>query len=149
MGRRVKVSERIVLDPGYRRASGEGLEQEVRPTLAQKKIGERVRSSARAQQRKGLNEAEWIAMMQSSGVGRPSTYAETLAKVRQHRYVEEVDGQLRLTERGRMALEWLETHCPEIFTVEFSAQLEILLDELATGQRKYREVVQGVWRLLE
>lgn len=149
MRRRVKVRERIVLDPGYRRALGAEEGEEEHPRLTQRKVGERVWARAQAHPRAGLSEAEWIAMMQSRGVGRPSTYAETLAKVRQHRYVEEAEGRLRLSERGRRALEWLERQYPEVFAVDFSVRLEEMLDELAAGRRRYREVIEAVWRLLE
>lgn len=78
-----------------------------------------------------------IKAMKASGIGRPSTYASTVDKLEERRYLELEDGALAPTERGRVA--WLEVaplyrrddEDTELFSPEFTALMEARLDDVA------------------
>ncbi|HSM61905.1 MAG TPA: DNA topoisomerase, partial [Longimicrobiales bacterium] len=77
-------------------------------------------------------------------IGRPSTYARTVEKLEDRKYVEIVDGALEPTPRGRAV--WLEAaplyaedvengELPvELFSPEFTALMEERLDRIARGE---------------
>jgi DNA topoisomerase-1 len=145
----ITLTERTVLDPGYRRAYQKGRDETAQtPRLAQYHKGQRVQARARVERKDGLSEADLIRLMQASGVGRPSTYASTLEALRQHGYVEERDGRLSVTGRGRDALAFVQREYPGLFDVSFTAEMERMLDDLAAGKRTYASVLEAVWEKL-
>ncbi len=85
-----------------------------------------------------------IKAMKDAGIGRPSTYARTVEKLEDRKYVEIEEGALAPTERGRLV--WIEAaplyareasddHSElELFSPEFTALMEERLDEMAAGE---------------
>jgi DNA topoisomerase-1 len=85
-----------------------------------------------------------IKAMKDAGIGRPSTYARTVEKLEERKYVETEDGALVPTPRGRAV--WLEAaplyaedvengELPvELFSTEFTALMEERLDRIARGE---------------
>jgi len=151
MKQQITITERIVLDPGYRRSYEEGRDEDETvqtPHLAQYRKGQLVQVKTRVERKVGLNEADLIRLMQSSGVGRPSTYAATLEALKQHGYIEERDGQLLVTKRGRAALAFVQREYPSLFDVSFTAEMEQVLDDLAAGKKTYENVLEAIWKKL-
>ena len=84
-----------------------------------------------------------IRAMKEAGIGRPSTYSRTVEKLEERRYVELEEGALVPTERGRDV--WIEVaplyaedgegegRVVELFSPEFTAQMEERLDRIAAG----------------
>ncbi|MFZ5885602.1 MAG: DNA topoisomerase [Chloroflexota bacterium] len=145
----LRITEKTVLTPGYRRAYSPARDETVAaPRLAEKRRGERVRVQTRLR-KATLTEADLIRRMQGSGVGRPSTYAATLEALRRHGYIETQEGTLRLTPRGREVLRFLEARYPFLLDPEFSARLEAQLDSLACGRGTYRVLLARLWRTLQ
>ncbi len=139
---RTDIEERILIEPGYRQAYTPAGDTAVSvPRLRNVRVGQRLRAQVRIT-RRPLTEADLVRLMQQHGIGRPSTYAATIASLRRHRYVDE---NLAPTPRGLAALEWLTASYPRLFALDFSAALEGWLDDLAAGQRSYRQVVAAVW----
>jgi DNA topoisomerase-1 len=144
-----QITERTVLDPGYRRAYRKGRDETAQtPRLANYRKGQRVQAKTRVERKAGLNEADLIRLMRYSGVGRPSTYAATLEALKQHGYIEERDGQLLVTGRGRAVLAFVQREYPGLFDVSFTAEMEQMLDDLASGKRTYASVLEAVWEKL-
>jgi DNA topoisomerase-1 len=147
---RLVVRERILIEAGYRQAYTPPHDDvQPAPRLSQRRRGERVRLRAQVRHQTGLAEGELIAQMQSSGVGRPSTYAMTLEALRRHGYIEEREGRLIVTARGKQALAFLRTNYPFLLDADFTAQLEAQLDALAEGKTTYLRLVQSVWDRLQ
>jgi DNA topoisomerase-1 len=147
---RIILTEKTILDPGYRAAYTPPHDDvQPAPRLSQRRRGERVCLRAQVRQQKGLAEGELIAQMQSSGVGRPSTYAMTLEALRRHGYIEEREGRLIVTARGKQALAFLRTNYPFLLDVGFTAHLEAQLDALAEGKTTYHKTIQSVWDRLQ
>jgi DNA topoisomerase I len=92
-----------------------------------------------------------IREMKEAGIGRPSTYASTVEKLEDRRYVEVEEGELVPTERGRAA--WLDVaplyvrddSATELFSPEFTALLEGILDDVARGEEPAPDVWEK-WR---
>ncbi|RME87978.1 MAG: type IA DNA topoisomerase [Anaerolineae bacterium] len=149
-GKRITLTEKVVEEPGYRRAyTPPEKETAAQASLSRLRRGARVRLKARAVRREGLSEAALLRLMADSGVGRPSTYAETLAALRRHGYIEEREGRLVVTARGRAVLDWLRERYPFLADPAFTADLERALDALAEGRRNYADVVRSVWDRLQ
>jgi len=85
-----------------------------------------------------FTEAGLVAAMEARGIGRPSTFASTLATLRERGYATLADGRLRPTEIGHRACAFLIRRFPSLFDLDFTAQLESTLDAIAAGKAAYR-----------
>src|SRR5581483_4990529 len=66
-------------------------------------------------------EASLIKTMEEEGIGRPSTYAPTIATIQERRYVERVQKQLKPTELGRAVNSLLVEQFPNVVDVKFTS----------------------------
>jgi DNA topoisomerase-1 len=82
-------------------------------------------------------EATLIKALEEQGIGRPSTYAPTLATLIARSYVAIEEKKLAPTELGFVVSDLLAEHFPNIFDVGFTSQLEDELDEIAAGERSW------------
>ena len=85
-----------------------------------------------------------IKAMKDAGIGRPSTYSRTVEKLEERKYVEEEEGALVPTERGRVI--WTDAaplyvreadgdrSAMELFSPEFTSLMEEGLDEVEEGE---------------
>ncbi len=89
------------------------------------------------------NEASLIKAMEEYGIGRPSTYAPTIATIQARNYVAKND-QRRFapTETGNMVNDLLVQHFPQIVDINFTAKMEEDLDRIAEGQTKWVPVIK-------
>ncbi|HJX62019.1 MAG TPA: type I DNA topoisomerase [Dehalococcoidia bacterium] len=87
-------------------------------------------------------EASLIRALEEKGIGRPSTYAPILATVQQRGYVEKTNGRLRPEELGVVVNDLLTTYFPDIVDVNFTAEMEEHLDEIARGERPWQPVIE-------
>ena len=152
---KIKKTERILLDPGYRQAyTPSEKEPPVSKTasrLRQLKRGQRIQPQqvqihSRAP---GLSEAELLRALEEKGIGRPSTYASITAELLRRKYVWKEGGLLVLSPRGDAVQSYLSTAHPQLFDLAFSARLEKRLDMLSAGGLAYQTVVSEIWHLVE
>ncbi|MCJ7510735.1 MAG: type I DNA topoisomerase [Dehalococcoidia bacterium] len=90
-------------------------------------------------------EASLIRALEENGIGRPSTYAPTIATVQGRGYVQRENGRLRPQELGFVVNDLLTTYFPDIVDVNFTAEMEEELDEIARGERPWQPVVEGFY----
>src|SRR5579884_216191 len=92
-------------------------------------------------------EATLIKALEELGIGRPSTYAPTLATIQERRYVERVTGtrQLKPTELGKAVNSLLVAEFPDIVDPEFTSKMEQELDDVASGERPWVPVVKDFY----
>ena len=83
------------------------------------------------------SEATLVKTLEEQGIGRPSTYAPTIATLQARSYVAVEERKLAPTELGMVVSDLLVEHFPLVFDVGFTSQLENELDEIATGDRKW------------
>ncbi len=90
-------------------------------------------------------EASLVAELESAGVGRPSTYANTLKTLVDRRYVL-LDGRVFVvTPLGRLVCARLRQHFPKVTDVGFTAELEKQLDEVASGRAGMHPLLDGFY----
>jgi DNA topoisomerase-1 len=87
-------------------------------------------------------EASLIRALEENGIGRPSTYAPIIATVQGRGYVKRENGRLRPQELGFVVNDLLTTYFPDIVDVNFTAEMEEELDEIARGERPWQPVVE-------
>ena len=92
------------------------------------------------------NEASLIKALEECGIGRPSTYAPTMATIQTRRYVIK-DEQKRLnpTDIGILVSDILVKHFPEVVDIKFTAHMEEDLDKIAGGKKEWRQVIKEFW----
>ena len=96
-----------------------------------------------------FTEATLIKMLEQWGIGRPSTYAPILATIQEREYVTKLKGSFKPTELGLVVNDLLTKHFPDIVNIEFTAQMEDELDEVATRKRDWVGVVQDFYTPFE
>jgi DNA topoisomerase-1 len=91
------------------------------------------------------SEASLVKALEEYGIGRPSTYAPTLSVIQQRGYVVREEKRLAPTEIGLTVNDLLVERFPEVVDVNFTAQMETELDDVADGQREWHSVIRDFW----
>jgi DNA topoisomerase-1 len=91
------------------------------------------------------SEAGLIKELEKRGIGRPSTYASTMKTISDRGYVEKLGRSLRPTATGMVVSGWLEGHFPKYVSDTFTAEMEDELDEIARGERGYKETLSAFY----
>lgn len=87
------------------------------------------------------SEAKLIKELEELGIGRPSTYATIIDTIVAREYVEMVDKTFKPTESGMLTNEKLVEYFDPIINVEYTAQMENELDEIANGEDTYLHAI--------
>jgi len=96
-----------------------------------------------------FTEATLIAVLEENGIGRPSTYAPILSTIQERGYVVRENKRLSPTDTGITVNDLLVRHFEDIVNVNFTAQMESELDEVASGSRKWADVVGEFYESFE
>ncbi len=91
-------------------------------------------------------EATLIKKMEELGIGRPSTYAATLAVLRDRDYVRLDKKQLIPEDKGRLVTAFLESFFERYVEYDFTADLEEKLDKISNGELSWKDVLRDFWR---
>lgn len=91
-------------------------------------------------------EASLVKELEKSGIGRPSTYASIMNKIQSREYTVKEGGRLKPTELGQIIAQMLTTSFPEIMNVGFTAQMEDRLEQVAEGERDWRDLLGEFWQ---
>ena len=91
-------------------------------------------------------EATLIKKMEELGIGRPSTYAATLAVLRDRDYVRLEKKQLIPEDKGRLVTAFLESFFKRYVEYDFTADLEEKLDQISNGELLWKDVLRDFWR---
>ncbi|XGW00871.1 MAG: DNA topoisomerase (plasmid) [Leptolyngbya sp. BL-A-14] len=89
-----------------------------------------------------------VREMEKKGVGRPSTYASTIATLFDRQYIalgkdKKEKGKIVVTDLGLELMLWLEKLLPNVAAPRFTAEMEKALDEIAQGKLKWEAYVFG------
>ena len=87
-------------------------------------------------------EATLVKALEEQGIGRPSTYAPTIATLQARNYVTAEERRLVPTELGGVVNDLLVQHFPAIVDVQFTSKMEDDLDEIASGERQWVPMVR-------
>jgi len=87
------------------------------------------------------SEASLIKKLESLGIGRPSTYAPTIALLQTRNYIEIEKKQIKPTQIAFKVIEVLEKHFPDIVDSSFTAKMEEELDDIAEAKKDWQKVL--------
>jgi len=87
-------------------------------------------------------EASLVRTLEEYGIGRPSTYAPTVAVIQDRDYVEKQDKRLLPTETGKIVNDLLVEYFPEVLDYQFTARMEEDLDNVAEGDFEWRPMLR-------
>jgi len=91
------------------------------------------------------SEASLIKKLESEGVGRPSTYAPTIATLSGRTYVNIEKKQIVPTEMAFTVTEMLEKNFANIVDISFTANMEEKLDEISEGQTDWQKLLSDFY----
>ena len=89
-----------------------------------------------------FSEASLVRALEERGIGRPSTYAPILSTLQERGYVIRADRRLEPTELGELVNDLLVEHFPDVVDVDFTANMEERLDDIAQGRRMWVPVMR-------
>jgi DNA topoisomerase-1 len=94
-------------------------------------------------------EASLVRALEELGIGRPSTYAPTITTILGRRYIIKEDKNLYVSELGEVVNNMMVDAFPSIVDVNFTANLEALLDKVEAGTVDWKTVVSNFYPDLE
>ena len=89
-----------------------------------------------------FTEASLVKALEEQGIGRPSTYAPTIATLLDRDYVSKDGGRFIPTKLGSVVTGLLVNHFPDVMDVGFTAKVEEELDDIAEGERQWTPVIR-------
>ncbi|MDE5803478.1 MAG: type I DNA topoisomerase [Lachnospiraceae bacterium] len=92
-----------------------------------------------------FTEASLVRALEEQGIGRPSTYAPTITTILARRYVIKENKNLYVTELGEVVNNMMKEAFPTIVDVNFTANLEALLDGVEEGGINWKTVVSNFY----
>lgn len=90
-------------------------------------------------------EASLVRELEELGIGRPSTYAPTITTILARRYVVKENKNLYVTELGEVVNSMMKDAFPSIVDVNFTANMEALLDGVEEGTVNWKTVVSNFY----
>ena len=90
-------------------------------------------------------EAALVKTLEELGIGRPSTYAPTISTIIARRYVSKENKNLYLTELGEVVNNKMKQSFPSIVDVNFTANMEGLLDMVEEGKVEWKSVIRNFY----
>lgn len=90
-------------------------------------------------------EATLVKTLEELGIGRPSTYAPTISTILGRRYIIKEAKNLYITEIGEVVNNIMKHSFPSIVDVNFTANMEGLLDMVEEGKVAWKEVIRNFY----
>ena len=90
-------------------------------------------------------EASLVRALEELGIGRPSTYAPTITTILARRYIVKENKNLYVTELGEVVNNMMKEAFPSIVDVNFTANMEALLDGVEEGKVNWKTVISNFY----
>ncbi|MBU1638270.1 type I DNA topoisomerase [bacterium] len=87
------------------------------------------------------NAGSLVKILDELGIGRPSTYAQIISVLVKRRYIQVEQRRFHPTDLGEAVCKVLIEQFPDIFNVQFTAQMEEELDSIENDGENWRKVV--------
>ncbi|MGA2583692.1 MAG: type I DNA topoisomerase [Tepidisphaeraceae bacterium] len=129
----LRASGRKLVFDGFMRVAGVSSEDQLLPELAENKPVFPIEISPTqhfTQPPPRFSEATLVKELEKLGIGRPSTYASIISTIQDREYVEQQDRRFYATMLGSIVTDKLIQAFPEIMDVQFTAGMELKLDEI-------------------
>jgi DNA topoisomerase-1 len=150
----LRATGQVILFDGFLRLYSEGRddeEDEENRRLPQLKQGEAVNvQDVKADQHfteppPRFSEASLVKKLEELGIGRPSTYAAILEKLRERNYVRMDKNRFIADDRGRILTAFMENFFSKYVEYDFTADLEEKLDEVSAGNLQWKTLMREFW----
>ena len=92
-----------------------------------------------------FTESSLVKALEDLGIGRPSTYAPTITTILGRRYVTKENKNIYVTELGEVVNDMMKEAFPTIVDVNFTANMETLLDGVAEGSVKWKTIISNFY----
>jgi DNA topoisomerase I len=151
----LRATGQVILFDGFLKLYQEGRddeEDEENRRLPQLKQGESVNvHDVKADQHfteppPRYSEASLVKKLEELGIGRPSTYAAILEKLRERNYVTMDKNRFIPDDRGRIVIAFLENFFAKYVEYDFTADLEEKLDEVSAGELNWKALMRDFWK---
>lgn len=90
-------------------------------------------------------EASLVKAMEEDGIGRPSTYAPTIATITARGYVAREGKTLYPTELGYIVTDLMKENFSDIVDVEFTANMEDKIETVADGDTQWKQIIRDFY----
>ena len=90
-------------------------------------------------------EASLVRTLEDLGIGRPSTYSPTISTILARHYVAKEGKNIFVTDLGEVVNNMMKDAFPTIVDVNFTANMETLLDGIGEGNIKWKTVVENFY----
>jgi DNA topoisomerase-1 len=88
-----------------------------------------------------FTEARLIREMEECGIGRPSTYSQTISTIRKRKYVTVKEKKFIPTDQGKLTISKLDEFFNQIISVDYTARMETVLDDISEGKEDQTNIV--------
>lgn len=139
--------KRLVFD-GFYRATGYNEKDKLLPTITPNtpaKLDTITATQHFTEPPARYNEASLIKMLESLGIGRPSTYAPTITILDTRKYIEIKEKRIYPTDIANVVIELLEKHFSEIVDSDFTARMEEKLDLIASNEQDWQQILKDFY----
>ena len=96
-----------------------------------------------------FNEASLVRTLEKNGIGRPSTYAPILRKLRNSPYIKFEERRFHPEELGAITNDQLVLSFPRIMEIEYTAKVEDRLDNIQAGKEDWVGAIARFWKRFE
>lgn len=96
-----------------------------------------------------LTESSLVKILETEGIGRPSTYASIIETLKKREYVELKNKSFVPTEIGYEVKSKLDKYFPNIMNIKFTAKLEDELDEVDGGEKNWVDLLKDFYKELQ
>ena len=91
------------------------------------------------------SEGRIVKLMEDKGIGRPSTYSSTIQTLKKRGYIATQNGLIVSTDTGRRTIFVLTKYFPNIVSTDYTAQMELKLDDIENGSISELEVLKSFY----
>ena len=147
-----KVSGRVVTFESYLQLFNDAEDIQKLPEF---KKGEKINDQSLYSEEKEtqppqrLSEAGLVKLMQTTGIGRPSSYAGTIETLKKREYIKIEKKAVHATEKGMKLNKMLQEYFPEIINENYTSEMEASLDKIANGELTRTGVLTEFWNEFE
>jgi len=150
----LRATGQVILFDGFLKLYQEGRddeEDEENRRLRELKQGEAVKvEDVKADQHfteppPRFSEASLVKKLEELGIGRPSTYAAILDKLRERNYVKTEKNRFIPDDRGRLVTAFMENFFQKYVEYDFTADLEEKLDQVSAGELPWKKLMREFW----
>lgn len=90
-------------------------------------------------------EASLVRALEELGIGRPSTYSPTITTLLGRRYIVKENKNIYVTEIGEVVDKMMREAFPSIVDVNFTANMETLLDGVEEGEVEWKTIIRNFY----